>query len=290
MTTEAERHGLTADDLSSMTEDERAAFSAPEDDIELLQAVADAKDEANKLQDGGAEEVASAQLDEAEPIVLPAYKAHAPEDYDGQAKLLKTEKKAVHSQMMAGEIDEAEYLAREEEISERIRVLDKQQLKSEVAAEHAAQVAAATKESAQKSWEKHVAQFFTEQKKAGNDYVADADKLAEFDGLVIAYAKMAERKNMTDGSDTYKWVLQEANKTMQAKYAATTIKATTHADRRPNLALVPPVLSKLPVAAQAAVEGDEFDYLDRLDGDAHEKALARLMSDRDKYDRYLKAA
>lgn len=239
-------------------------------------AGAAASGKASDGKDSGQGSNSSQQADQEPPAPKhsPIYQAQAPSDVGDQIKALNKDRASLLSKFTAGELNEEEFAQQDADLQEKRDALIKATTKAEVAAEMTEQQAAQAYSSTLKS-------FFAEQKKAGFDYHDETNKAAlqHLDARVKALGELYE-----DNPEGWRELLAEAHAMTAKKFD---IKAAakpqrqeqqerTRQNRMPDLSAVPPTVARAPAAADPAARGDEFAYLDNLDGLALEKAVAKL--------------
>lgn len=267
----------TEAELAGLSEEEREAIlSGTEEEREALNAVVSDDDE-----DGGEGEQGDGEGDgeeqdneggesaEAEPegddrsAFVPRYEAAPVEDYD-------TKLSDLDAKFEAGDIELKDYNRQRDE-------LVRMQLKAEIAAEQNEQIE-------KQLWQREIDDFM----EAHPEYNTSKFRHAALD---IAVKDLANKEENSDKPG--RWFLREAHKIVQAEFGQTGAKPADGekkpdgdkkpAPRKPNTDDVPPNLSKIPPADNAEAAG-EFDYLDKLTGIEHERALARLSPEaRDRY-------
>ena len=236
-----------------------------------------------------------AKAEQPKPAQVDDFTYNAPpvEDYDGKIAAISAERAKAMKDLLAGEIDDADYAAIDERTLKAREDLNAAQNRYLMAEEIKEQRVLA-------QWNKGIADVKAEAKAQGIDYDNDPKMGAAWDRWVRALG--ADPENNDKPGD---WFLKEAHKlvklqynfsdaaqnqpqTSQAKPDATPTKAAAPRPRTPDLSNIPPTLSNAPAAAiESEGEGGEFAYLDKLTGIARERALARLTPDQEA--RYLES-
>jgi len=272
--TEAELAGLSDEEreaILSGTEEEREALNAvvsgddeDGDDDGEANDDDDGEDQGDGEQDDGEPSKANSEGDDGDrKAFVPRYEAAPVEDYD--AKLSDLDAK-----FEAGDIELKDYNRQRDDL---VRI----QLKSEIAAEQNDQIE-------KQLWQREIDDFMD----SHQEYNTSKFRHAALD---IAVKDLASKEENNDKPG--RWFLREAHKIVQAEFGQASAKPADGekkpegekkpAARKPNTDDVPPNLSKIPPADNAESVG-EFDYLDKLSGIEHERALARLSPEaRDRY-------
>ena len=248
------------------------------------------------------EEQPAARAAPARPADAPIYTAAVPADAEAQLKAIddwkrgelgkvNAERAALLKQFNDGDLDadafsaaDAKLLDRRDEIGEEAT----RRREPIVLAVNRAQVAAEmTQQQMLNAWKATFTSFFAEQKSAGFDYRAEANKdaLAFFDARVKALADAYE-----DTPEGWKDLLADAHALTARKFGIPEPKPAKAAEakpdskpepkartsRQPDLSKVPPTIGRAPAAANPNVSGNEFAHLDGLDGVALEKAVMKM--------------
>ncbi len=286
---------LTDEDRVHLSAAEIAALEAPDPDDEQ-----ETKDEepAEPTAETTASEAAAAATQpatEAEPVAeapatasveaddtedaRPSVGVTTPdvEDYDTKIKSLRARKAEAFKKLMDGDQDmTAELFAEiETDVDAQAFALMNQRAEHRAEARRAAQ-------SSQAEWQWECKRFLRDVAKSeGIDYTADPKLGKELDAQVKALAGDPDNRSRTG-----EWFLEQAHKRVKAIHSIgvkqTSEKVAVAAieqARKPDLTNVPPTLAKVPVAAQASVDADEFAHLRNLSGMDYEKAIARMTPD-----------
>lgn len=292
------------DDLSGLTEDERAQLAELEgadaghgnasgagDDGET------GGDEDQGGQQGGATGAAESTAGDdgagagdeqaATPTrVEPIYQAQAAENLDAKLKELAQARREARRKYEEGELSEDQYDAELDRIEQERDTVNSARIRAEVSSEM-------TVQQLTREYQKTIASFFGDVKKAGFDYTDEANKgaMQYLDKTIKALAQAAEGD---EGPELWREILNNAHMLTAAKFKIPTQKAagdepgkdgkTSKAvevarSRTPDLSKVPPTVGRGPSAGTPSVNSDEFSHLDGLSGIALERAVARLTPD-----------
>lgn len=204
---------------------------------------------------------------------------------DQALKDLNAQREALESAYEAGDSDKtyAEHRAELREVDQAI-----QELNLEKAEARAIQKLNAAYQL--EWWTREVNAFKREAMKEGIDYDKDEKLGAEWDRAVQFLGQDPNNANQEA-----KWFLQEAHEMVKARFRVGTTRSEPAnpasrvdealAARRRRKNELPPSLAKVPEAGQQDEREAEFSHLEKLSGEALEKALARMSPDQ--ADRYL---
>lgn len=262
--------GYTAEELATLSAEERAALVDDEPNIDALKAIAGEEDEAAKevVVDEAKAAVVEAAQDEAEFVTQ--YVVQAVEGYDDKMTTFKDQKAELRKQLNDGDLSLDDYDAKKDEIVAQEQELREQKLKADIAADQNEQNAVAR-------WKWEQEKFFADE---SNSIYKDKLVMAAFDTAVRDLGNAEENANRNGA-----WFLNKANEMVRERFnmgkAAEVVppKETPpkESGRKPDLSVVPKTLSHLPSADVAKTgEVGEFDYLDRLTGLELEKGVSRL--------------
>jgi len=245
----------------ALSEDEIAAdetAKAAEDSTDAEKAAADAK---------AKDDAAATEEPADDKVFTPSFRAAQVEDYD--AKL-----DALTESFEKGDITLTQY-------NRDMSSLVTAKTKADIAEE-------SNRQSAEQRWDWEIDRFMDdakEQKELGNiDYRTNKILQASLDAAVKDLASKEENANRTG-----RWYLMEAHKQVMGQFGrsvtgessaedkAAEAAAAKAAGRRPDLKAVPKTLGGLPAASPSETGTDnEFSSLDKLDGLALERAIAKM--------------
>lgn len=142
-------------------------------------------------------------------------------------------------------------------------------------------------QTSQQLWSAHQREFFDQE--ASKALYGDQVMYAALNAAVINLAAKPENAGRSGA-----WMLKEADRMVRARFQPAAKPAEDPSkpkgdkpkDRKPDLSQVPTTLAQLPAAAAAETGTDEFAHLDNLSGIELENALARLTPDQEA--RYLR--
>lgn len=315
-TTETDTKTFTDAELAGLSEEERAAITAAEDapvedpgapagdDPNFGASVPDAPatttapaegggDPAPAVDAGGEPEtpVVEAPDAPANPAdVVPDMRLAGPEDYEGRMKALDERSDVVLKKFEDGEISS-------QDMMKETRAIERERTELIVHQANAIASVAMTEKAAKNRWDVEQEIFFEAHKEYNEDHILRS----ALNAAVVSIARAPE-----NGNRTGTWVLEQAHKEIQKRFAsqtqspkteaapagtppaATDAVRKTEAGRRPDLKAVPKTLSNLPPAGDAETGSSEFANLDGLEGLDFENALAKLSPDQQA--RYLKSA
>lgn len=261
----------TAEELATLSDEERAALADDEPNIDTLKAIAGEEVAAIKAEVPVADKAAVVEPAEEEPEFVTQYVVQEVEGYDDKMTALKDQKAELRKHLNDGDLSLDDYDAKKDEIVAQEQELREQKLKSDIAAEQNEQNAVAR-------WKWEQEKFFAED---SNAIYKDKLVMAAFDTAVRDLGNDAANANRNGA-----WFLNKANEMVRERFsmgkaadAAQTKEDAPSKDgsRKPDLSVVPKTLSHLP-AADVAKTGEvgEFDHLDRMSGLDLERAVGRL--------------
>lgn len=214
----------------------------------------------------------------------PTYRAQLPSDYDAQLNDLKHEFSALAEKFKQGDIDFEEYQAATDQLADRRDALTSLRTKAEISREMQEQ-------SAEQEWQWTIRRFVAKTAREEKiDYQSDEAKRNDLDAFVKVLA--ANPANAKKDGD---WFLNEAHRRVKALHgiaetpaqkSSPPSKPDAPVSRRPRLEAVPKTLASVPGSDGPGDIGDEFADIDKLDGVALERAIARMSpQQREKYAR-----
>jgi hypothetical protein len=207
-----------------------------------------------------------------------------PSDYDEQLGALKQEFANLAEQFKQGDIDFEEYQAATDQLADRRDALTSLRTKAEISREMQEQ-------SAEQEWQWTIRRFVAKTAREEKiDYQSDEAKRNDLDAFVKVLA--ANPANAKKDGD---WFLNEAHRRVKALHgiaetpaqkSSPPSKPDAPVSRRPRLEAVPKTLASVPGSDGPGDIGDEFADIDKLDGVALERAIARMSpQQREKYAR-----
>ena len=286
---------LTEEELALLTEEERDGYLDDEDDDEGEEGNGDegagegdddpqddptlavddpaaAAQAAADDQEGGDQGDGAETKEEFTTQPKPLFNAELPADIQAQRTAIDEKEDALDKQFDEGDITFSEHKKALREINQQRNVLDRAELKAELAAE-------AYQTQIDNSWQASQTAFFSAHPEINTandvqmtalDHLVRQETKAVLDkGGVIgvpelerAYAKFKQAFNIADSAPK-----------QQQKQVKT-----------PKNGIVPPNLGTLPAATANDTDDGKFAALDRLEGTAYEDALAKLTdAQRDEY-------
>lgn len=199
------------------------------------------------------------------------------EDFDERMKQFAVDKKELREKLNNGDIELDDYEAQKDALlSEENDMRTKQAI--------ATSYFELREKEAKQTWDNEQKEFFD----ASANKIYESKLLsAALNAAVIDLAKDPKNANRTGA-----WVLAEADKQVRKEMGIATqaeTKQPTPKDRprKPDLSVVPKTLANLPAAADDEnTGGREFAYLDKLDWQQREAAIAKMTADQaDRYAR-----
>lgn len=298
--------GLQDEDLSGLTEDERAQLLELEgaDDghgettgSDGGDAGAAGGDDLNGGADDGADDGADAagnkdgagddgsqgngQDDASEPNrteIKPLYQVDADVDaLDAKLKQLAQAKRDARRKYEEGELSENEYDAELDRIDTERDQANADRIRAQVAEEMTAQ-------QLKDAYKTTVNDFLKDIKGQGFDYrdTKNAEALKVLDTTIKALAAQPHDQK----PEVWRQIFEDAHTVVARRFkiqaeqpkpaSDKTRKADPVKDRHPDLSNVPPTIGRGPAAGTTTVEGDEFAHIYNLSGIEAEKAVARL--------------
>lgn len=261
------------EEASSMSEDEMKAALAGKDEPKTDEGTSEKKPEqgATTQADDAESTARTASQPEAEETFRPVLRADLPANI-GQIKTqLQQQQDALERQFRDGDIEFDEYKAKDRKLSADLEQIKAAELKAHIYADQEQQRAV-------QEWQFTVRQFMKQAKGDGVDYQADQKLNKDLDLMVKALANDPDNE-----ARDQEWFLQEAHKRVLAvrgitpKGAKADPAAVANAARRPPVASLPKTVGDLPGAGDLDdVAGGEFASIDKLTGEAYERALAKM--------------
>lgn len=286
--------GLREEDLSGLTEDERAQLLELEDaddghgettgsdgggddgaagdgDGGQGDAGSNAGDSGNDGQDGGQGDTEETPRTEIKPL----YQVDADVDaLDAKLKELAQAKRDARRKYEEGELSEDEYDAELDRIDTERDQANADRIRAQVAEEMTAQ-------QLKDAYKTTVNDFLKDIKGQGFDYrdAKNAEALKALDATIKALAAQPHDQK----PEAWRQIFEDAHTVVarrfkiQAEQPKPAARKTDPAkDRHPDLSKVPPTIGRGPAAGTTTVEGDEFAHIYNLSGIEAEKAVARL--------------
>jgi len=288
--------GLKDEDLSGLTEDERAQLLELEgaDDGHGETTDSDGGDDGAAGNDQDGNDTAGGNADAGndgddddgpggtpEPAntdIKPLYQVDADVDaLDAKLKELTQAKRDARRKYEEGELSEDDYDAELDRIDTERDKANADRIRAQVAEEMTAQ-------QLKDAYKTTVNDFLKDIKGQGFDYrdAKNADALKALDTTIKALAAQPHDQK----PEAWRQIFEDAHtvvarrfklQTEQPKPAADKQrKADPAKDRHPDLSKVPPTIGRGPAAGATSVEGDEFAHIFNLSGIEAEKAVARL--------------
>lgn len=292
-----ERAALKDDDDEDVTDELEGDDNPDEDALNADDDSDDDTDDEDVKDEKEAEEVKATDKEEKKtdlsafeenddeedtPQFLPNMRVDAIEGYDEKMADLQKQRDELLAKVDQGEIELGDYVKQD-------RVLADQEVDLKMSKTMADnQLKQNAHQQAQK-WEWEQEQFFAQD--ANQIYAEDTMLGAAFNAKVMELAKVeAEKGSNKSGT----WFLKEADKAIRARFnlgGDTNQNANKEVkSRKPDLKGIPKTLANLPQVENDNGSAGEFDYLDKLSGDAQERELARLAkTNPEKLEEYLRA-
>lgn len=226
--------------------------------------------------------------DDAPAPFKPQFKVELPDDLDDQIAALNTQESDLAKQMKDGEIELAEFLEKQRDISKQVAKLESKRDQAQAFEEM-------NRQTLEQEWNWTVEKFFRKiRRDEGIDYRADKEKGGDFDLFVKTLASKPENQDKP-----FDWYLNEAHKRTKALHGIASKQAAADpaprdkdgkpAKRTPPVKDLPATLANVPGGDGPGDVGDnEFADLDKLEGLEYETALASMS--KEQRDRYLQAA
>ena len=217
------------------------------------------------------------QADDASGFEAP-YKVDLPADADQKLNALKTEERDAFKKFSDGDLTAEAYT----EIRERTEA-ESDEIKQQITV--ARTLAAANEQNAETAWKRAQRAEFATFKTEGLDYMGKPAMLAAYNHHLKGLAGKPEHE-----AKSAEWFLREAHRLTKADLGITAAAPTPAPTPAPkprgvDPATLPPTLARVPPAADATVDGDEFGYMASLRGADAEKALAAMTPEQ--LERYL---
>lgn len=308
---------IADEDLDKLSDEEREALGMDDGEDEALDEIADGDEDDNPEQDAldddeseddddsddGEEEVEEKAADykgkadaEDKPDItefeesdednqgfVANLKADSIEKYDERMADFQTKRDELLSKLEDGDIELTDYVKQDRALEAQETDLKMQKVQND-------NIIKQNMHKQAQRWEWEQATFFEDAK--NQIYKEDSLLAAAFQHKVVELAKIEAEK---DSNKSGMWFLKEADKAVRERFkiGADDTKHDTKEVKKPskpNLKDIPKTLSNLPTAENGDVSDDEFAYIDKMDGDAQERELARLSkTDPAKVDRYLQS-
>lgn len=264
-------------------QDETAESKKAEDAGGKPEAEAARSDAATGKAQPAAEEAPQTE-DKPEPF-RPVLRAQVPEQAEEIKRKIEAAQDDLEKKYREGEIDFDEYRAQDRKFNAQLQHIRDAELQARIYADQQAQTA-------QQEWLWNVKQFMKQAKKSdGIDYESDTKLHKDLDLMVKALA--SDPDNAEKGAD---WFLDEAHKRVLAlrgiapkrPAAAADAKIEANTARKPPTAAIPKSIGDIPGGGDDSdTGGGEFAAIDKLTGDAYERALAKMTPEQ--RNRYLEA-
>jgi len=297
-------------DTPGLSDTERAALEADDEDQDALRAVVgddadagddtdddgqddaadDAGDDKAKAEPKRAEEAPKTTTedddDDDQPVTaMPLLDVQVPADLDDQITAARTERRDLMRKFSEGELTDEEYQTQLDAAEQKLDSLKD----TKRAAEFNQRVAQANEKAVMESWKASVNGFFKSVKDTdGIDYANNRVLNSALDTVVKDLATMKDDAgNLVHGDKPQRWFLKEAHRQVKDNFAIVTVPkgsakpadkpaaSKAAAGKAPDLSKVPPSISRAP-AASASDDGGEFAHLEGLSGMAIERAVARM--------------
>lgn len=304
--------GIKDEELEGLSDEERAALEDDDDESEILKGIAgdddeddsksqddgkgdDSDDDDDSADDDGAKSAANADdtdnadsaragtASDEEPVTIrefqPELVSTAPADLTEKLADIDTRTKDLVAKFKDGDIDLPDFL-------EQKGVLDAEKLDLTVKAEQAKFATQQNESSREQRWKWEQERFFG-QKTA--EIYKDPIVLAALNASVVQLSNAPANAKRPAA-----WFLEEADRQVRSRFNFGDAekpggdKAKDKAkERQPDLSKLPKTLTNLPAADVSETGGEEFAYLDKLDGIALEAALRKMTPEQEA--RYLGA-
>lgn len=220
---------------------------------------------------------AAAEADEPVEPFRPVLRAEVPEKADEIKRKIESAQDELEKKFREGEIDFETYKASERKLSGQLQQIRDAELQARIYADQQAQTA-------QQEWIWNVKQFKRQAKKNdGIDYDSDEKLNKDLDVMIRALA--SDPDNASKGADYF---LEEAHKRVlvlrgiapKRAAKADDAKAEANAARKPPTESIPKTVGDIPGGGDPSDTGtSEFAALDKLTGEAFERALAKLSAE-----------
>jgi hypothetical protein len=277
-------------ELSTLTEEERAAIDTDSDDstdVEDDEAGEDSDSEGpseeedpepeaetdkeadSDVEDNESpddEDVSQSEVDSNEQ------EEEGPTEFEAKVIELETKLDDLANQYEEGEFDFREFRNKEREVLKELNAMESQVQRAEIRQE-------LSQQAEQDAWERTTNAFLKDYPQYGNNPILQGALNTAIES--VARTKEAQGK---DGA----WILDKAKSTVETAFGveqekpAPKTKSKKEKAKQPE---VPKTLAHTPNAAPADTAKGEFTHLDSLDGMAYEKAISKLTPEQQ--DRYL---
>jgi hypothetical protein len=272
--TDEEREGLSDEELEALEEDTGDDMADigdhDDDDGDGREASAAGEDDAASGDADADDEGEEGEDEPQQREFMPVYDAKPVEGYDAKMAEYASQKKGLREQLNNGDITLDEYEEKKDAIVAEEQALRESNLKAQISSEQRNQTA-------MQRWEWEQEKFFGEE---GNGIYKDRYVLQAFD---LAVRDLANDEKNAQRSPA--WFLQEADRIVRERFNIVAKKEDAPIQpkgekpkrgREPDLSKIPKTLANLPNAELAETGGDEFAYLEKLDGIELERALRKL--------------
>lgn len=283
------------EELSRLSDEERAAIEGDDDEAEILGKIAGADagaedDEENgegadtgAAADAAGDDAAADADDDAGDAVAPVAQEFRPEfvapEVEGAADRLaelKEQAAALAQQFSEGDIDLPTFLTEKGKLDEEITAIKITNAQADFAKKQ-------NESTRDQRWTWEQERFFAQE--SSSIYK---------DEILRSALAASIRKLDADTANAGKplaWFLEEADRQVRERFAApaqTAAGKPAKGAKAPNLSSVPKTLANLPAAELSETGGGEFAYLDKLEGMDLERALAKMTPEQEA--RYLRSA
>ena len=310
------KHDIEDNELEGLSEDERAALEAEDDEAEILKSIADdeddedgedpdgeqgddeasagERDEDEEGEEGEGDEADAAGADgdadpsvtstaaprkEAPPEFQPQFTAAVPEDLAARLEGVNQRFGELQQKLEDGEISVADYVVQNQAlVDERMALKLAEEQAKWAASQNAAQ--------RQQRWAWEVERF----------YAGEAAAIYK-DPILKAALDVAVRQLDADPANAKRsdaWILEEADRQVRERMSLGSTQRQSRdrkGGKQPDLSNLPKTLANLPAAELSETGADEFAYLEKLadkDPMAYEAALRKLTPEQEA--RYLGVA
>lgn len=270
------------EELSRLSDEERAAIDGDDDEAEILGKIAgaDAGAEDDEEDGEGADTGADADAGDADAPVVQEFRPEfvAPEVEGAADRLaeLKEQAAALAQQFSEGDIDLPTFLDAKGKLDEEITAIKITNAQADFAKKQ-------NESTRDQRWTWEQERFFAQESSA-----------IYKDEILRSALAASIRKLDADTANAGKplaWFLEEADRQVRERFAEPAVAKTAKGAKgakAPNLSSVPKTLANLPAADLAETGGGEFAYLDKLEGMDLERALAKMSPEQEA--RYLRSA
>jgi len=302
------------EELSRLSDEERAAIEGDEDEAEILEKIAGADDSAeDDAEDSEGDDTGAAADDTtgaadaaddagAADDVAPVAQEFRPEfvapEVEGAADRLaelKDQSASLAQQFSDGDIDLPTFMAEKSKLDEEITAIKITNAQADFAKKQ-------NESTRDQRWTWEQERFFAQESSAvyKDDILRSAlaasirklDADTKNAGKPLAWfleeADRQVRERFKNAGKPLAWFLEEADRQVRERFNTPAVAKGKQQPKAPNLSAVPKTLSSLPAADLSETGGGEFAYLDKLDGMALERALAKMSPEQEA--RYLRSA